>query len=35
VGLVCSVVLIFFGVILITDSFHIPSNLLYRVYLGL
>jgi cytochrome c-type biogenesis protein len=35
VGLVCSVVLIFFGVILITDSFHIPSDLLYRVYLGL
>ena len=35
VGLVCSVVLIFFGVILITDNFHIPSNLLYRLYLGL
>ncbi len=35
VGLVCSVVLIFFGVILITDNFHIPSDLLYRLYLGL
>lgn len=35
VGLVCSVVLIFFGVILVTDNFHIPSDLLYRVYLGL
>ena len=35
VGLVCSVVMIFFGVILITDNFHIPSNLLYRLYLGL
>lgn len=35
IGLVCSVVLIFFGVILITDSFHIPSDLLYRAYLGL
>lgn len=35
VGLVCSVVLIFFGVILITDNFHVPSNLLYRLYLGL
>jgi cytochrome c-type biogenesis protein len=35
VGLVCSVVLIFFGVILLTDNFHIPSDLLYRVYLGL
>lgn len=35
VGLVCSVVTIFFGVILITDNFHIPSNLLYRLYLGL
>ena len=35
VGLACSVVLIFFGVILITDNFHIPSNLLYRLYLGL
>jgi len=35
VGLVCSVVLIFFGVILITDNFHIPSNILYRLYLGL
>jgi len=35
VGLVCSVVLIFFGAILITDNFHIPSDLLYRLYLGL
>jgi hypothetical protein len=35
VGLVCSVVLIFFGVILITDNLHIPSNYLYRLYLGL
>ncbi len=35
VGLVSSVVLIFFGVILITDNFHIPSDLLYRLYLGL
>ncbi len=35
VGLVSSVVLIFFGVILISDNFHIPSNLLYRLYLGL
>lgn len=35
IGLVCSVVLILFGVILITDNFHIPSSLLYRAYLGL
>lgn len=35
VGLVCSAVLIFFGVILVTDTFHIPSDLLYRLYLGL
>jgi cytochrome c-type biogenesis protein len=35
VGLACSVVLIFFGVILITDNFHEPSTLLYRLYLGL
>ncbi|MBI4459463.1 MAG: hypothetical protein HY648_05330 [Acidobacteria bacterium] len=35
VGLVCSVVLVFFGVILITDNFHIPSDLLFRLYLGL
>src|SRR5436190_796494 len=34
-GLVCSVVLIFFGVILMTDNFHIPSNVLIRLYLGL
>src|SRR5712691_2203835 len=35
VGLVSSVVMIFFGVILLTDNFHIPSNFLYRLYLGL
>ena len=35
VGLVSSVVLAIFGMILITDPFHIPSNLLYRLYLGL
>jgi cytochrome c-type biogenesis protein len=35
VGLASAVVMIFFGVILITDNFHIPSNLLYRLYLGL
>ena len=35
VGSVCSVALIFFGVILLTDTFHIPSDLLYRLYLGL
>jgi len=35
IGLVCSVVLVFFGVILLTDNFHIPSNFLYRLYLGL
>jgi cytochrome c biogenesis protein CcdA len=35
IGAVCSVVLIFFGVILLTDTFHVPSDLLYRVYLGL
>jgi cytochrome c biogenesis protein CcdA len=35
IGLVCSVVLTFFGVILITDNFHVPSNWLYRLYLGL
>ena len=35
IGTVCSVVLIFFGVILLTDTFHIPSDLLYRVYLGI
>jgi cytochrome c-type biogenesis protein len=34
VGLVCSVVLTFFGVILITDNFHIPSDFLYRVFLA-
>jgi len=35
VGSVCSIVLIFFGVILLTDTFHIPSDLMYRLYLGL
>jgi cytochrome c biogenesis protein CcdA len=35
VGLVSASVMVFFGVILITDNFHIPSNLLYRLYLGL
>ena len=35
VGLVCSAVMVFFGVILITDNFHVPSNFLYRLYLGL
>jgi cytochrome c-type biogenesis protein len=35
VGFACSAALIFFGVILITDSFHIPSSALYRLYLGL
>ncbi len=35
IGAVCSVVLIFFGVILMTDTFHIPSDLLYRLYLGI
>jgi cytochrome c biogenesis protein CcdA len=33
VGLVCSVALIFFGVILITDNFHVPSDFLYRFVL--
>lgn len=35
IGLVCSFVLVFFGAILITDNFHVPSNFLYRLYLGL
>ena len=35
IGLVSSVVVTFFGVILITDNFHVPSNWLYRLYLGL
>jgi cytochrome c-type biogenesis protein len=35
IGTACSVVLIFFGVILLTDTFHIPSDLLYRLYLGI
>lgn len=35
VALACGLVLIFFGVILITDNFHIPSNVLYSFYLGL
>jgi cytochrome c-type biogenesis protein len=34
VGLVCSVALSFFGVILITDNFHIPSDFLYRLFLA-
>ncbi len=34
VGLVCSVALTFFGVILITDNFHVPSDLLYRLFLA-
>ena len=33
IGLVCSVALTFFGVILITDNFHLPSDLLYRLFL--
>ena len=35
VGLVSSVVLMFFGALLITDNFHVPSNWLYSLYLGL
>jgi hypothetical protein len=35
IGAVCSVVPIFFGVILLTDTFRIPSDLLYRLYLGI
>jgi len=35
IGAACSVVLVFFGVILLTDTFHIPSDLLYRLYLGI
>jgi cytochrome c-type biogenesis protein len=34
VGVLCSVALVFFGVILITDNFHIPSDFLYRVFLS-
>lgn len=34
-GWVCGVALIFFGVMLITDTFHVPSDWLYRLYLGL
>jgi len=34
-GAASSVVLIFFAVILLTDTFHIPSDALYRLYLGL
>ena len=34
VGLVCSVALVFFGVILITDNFHVPSDVLYKLLLG-
>jgi cytochrome c-type biogenesis protein len=33
VGTVCAVALVGFGVILITDSFHIPSDYLYRLLL--
>jgi hypothetical protein len=35
VGLVCSAVLIFLGAILVTDNFHVPSNLLFCLYMGL
>jgi cytochrome c-type biogenesis protein len=35
VGLACGVVLVLFGVVLMTDRFHVPSSLLYRLYLGL
>jgi len=31
----CSVVLIFFGVILLADKFHVPSDWMYRLYLGI
>jgi cytochrome c-type biogenesis protein len=34
IGLVCSIALTFFGVILITDNFHIPSDFLYRLFLS-
>jgi cytochrome c biogenesis protein CcdA len=34
IGLVCSIALTFFGVILITDNFHIPSDFLYRLLLA-
>lgn len=34
VGAVCSVVLVFFGVILITDNFHVPTDFLYRLFLA-
>jgi len=30
-----SVVLIFFGVLLIADKFHVPSDWMYRLYLGI
>lgn len=33
VGAVCAVALVFFGVVLITDSFHITSDYLYRLLL--
>jgi hypothetical protein len=35
VSVVCSVILAFFGVLLISDRFHSPSNLLCRIYFGL
>lgn len=34
-GLASSVALIFFGIILITDTFHVPSDWLYRLFVGL
>jgi cytochrome c-type biogenesis protein len=34
IGLICSIALTFFGVILITDNFHIPSDFLYRMFLA-
>jgi cytochrome c-type biogenesis protein len=35
IGAACSVVLVFFGIILLTDTFHVPSDVLYRLYLGI
>jgi cytochrome c-type biogenesis protein len=34
-GLLCSVALVFFGILLISDTFHVPSDWLYRFSLGL
>ncbi len=34
-AIACSIVLIFFGVILIADKFHVPSDWMYRLYLGI